>query len=317
MAIKQTITYNSSNRYFAGFLNSIINEVGIKGFVEQEKGIIILLLDDKDSKKLEAFSNMVTKYLPHSIFLDKIETLNVDETPLKKTFSSPAYKIALCPRCLEKLTNPSSARYLDDTIRCKHYSNEKVLDITDSMIYSPHYSSNCSLLLCDATKVDELFIMTDDEKKVLFSIEKPTIKATIKDKVLKEITGKTYINVKSPYNIKSSLSALNAKDSQLDYLFFEDTNQTKAVVMQKNITIIKDNRVSTKLTNLNEKRDINRFLNIADSIECKNNAIGAYLSVKNGISFMVSNDIGCQKAITIDDFSLERVTKTSTKQTIH
>ncbi len=56
------------------------------------------------------------------------------------------------------------------------------------MIYSPHYSPNCSLLLCDATKVDELFIMTDDEKKVLFSIEKPTIKATIKDKVLKEIT---------------------------------------------------------------------------------------------------------------------------------
>ncbi len=77
MAIKQTITYNSSNRYFAGFLNTIINEVGIEGFVEQEKGIITLLLDDKDSKKLEAFSNMVTKYLPHSIFLDKIETLSV------------------------------------------------------------------------------------------------------------------------------------------------------------------------------------------------------------------------------------------------
>ncbi len=307
MAIKQIIRYNSQNRYFAGFLNSIINEVGIDGFVEQKKNTITLLLDDKDAKKLETFSNMVTKYLPHSIFLDKIETLYVDEIVDKKPFNSPTYDIALCPRCLEELTYPSSNRYLDDTIRCKHYSNSDVLDIADNTIYSPHYTPNSTLLLCNSFKVDELFIITEDEKKVLFSIEKPTIKVTIKDKELREITGKTYINIKSPYNIKSTLLALNAKDSQLDYLFFQDTNETKAIVIQKNITLIRDRRVSTKLIDFDDRDDINRFLNISNSIGNKNSAIGAYLSVKNGISFMVSNDISCQKAIVLQDFSLEEL----------
>jgi hypothetical protein len=149
--------------------------------------------------------------------------------------------------------------------------------------------------------------MTDDEKKVLFSIEKPTIKLTIKDKILKEMTGKTYINVKSPYNVKSSLAALNAEDSEIDYLFFEDNNETKAVVVQKNISIIRDNKISTKLINFVDKNDVNRFLNIANSIGKNNEAIGAYLSVKNGISFMVANEVDCKKVITIQEFSLEKL----------
>jgi hydrogenase maturation factor HypF (carbamoyltransferase family) len=309
MSIKQTITYNSQNKYFAGFLNHILQEVKLEGSVEQKNGKIILLIDDKDQKKLESFSKIVTKYLPHSIFLGEIETLVVDEIAYQKPFQSPTYDIALCPRCLEDLTRPSSDKYLDDTVRCNHYSNETVLDKPDYTLYSPHYSACCTILLCDASKVDELFIMTDDEKKVLFSIEKPTIRVTIKDEILKEMTGKTYINVKSPYNVKSSLAALNAEDSEIDYLFFEDTNETKVVVVQKNISIIRDNKISTKLIKFDERDDINRFLNIANSIGNKNDAISAYLSVKNGISFMVSNDAGCQKAICIQQFSLETLLK--------
>ena len=67
--------------------------------------------------------------------------------------------------------------------------------------------------------------MTNDEKKILFSIEKPTIKVTIKDEALKQMTGKKYINIKSPHNVKGSLAALNAEDSEIDYLFFEDINE--------------------------------------------------------------------------------------------
>jgi len=307
MSIKQTITYHSENKYFAGFLNYMINEINLEGSVEQNNGKIILLINDKDEKKLESFSKIVTKYLPHSIFLDEIETITVNDIAYNKPFKSPTYSIALCPRCLEDLTRPSSDKYLDDTVKCNHYSNETVLDEPDYTLYSPHYSACCTILLCDASKVDNLFIMTDDEKKVLFSIEKPTIKLTIKDKILKEMTGKTYINVKSPYNVKSSLAALNAEDSEIDYLFFEDNNETKAVVVQKNISIIRDNKISTKLINFVDKNDVNRFLNIANSIGKNNEAIGAYLSVKNGISFMVANEVDCKKVITIQEFSLEKL----------
>ena len=306
MAIKQVITYNSANKYFAGFLNYILKEVKLEGSVTQSKNKITLLIDDKDEKKLESFSKIVASYLPHSIFLGDIATKTVDEMAYSKPFKSPSYEIALCPRCLEDLTRPSSDKYLDDTIRCNHYSNDTVFDEADYTLFSPHYSKCCTVLLCNASKVDDLFIMTNDEKKVLFSIEKPSIKVTIKDESLKQMTGKTYINIKSPYNVKSSLAALNAEDSQIDYLFFEDTNETKAVVVQKNITLIRDKKISAKLINFNEDNQINRFLNIANEIECKNEAIGAYLS-NSGISFIVSNEVGVQKAVNIDEFCLEKL----------
>ena len=306
MAIKQVITYNSANKYFAGFLNYILKEVKLEGSVTQNKNKITLVIDDKDEKKLESFSKVVASYLPHSIFLGDIATKTVDEVVYSKPFKSPSYEIALCPRCLEDLTRPSSARYLDDTIKCNHYSNETVYDEPDYTLYSPHYSKCCTILLCNANKVDDLFIMTNDEKKVLFSIEKPSIKVTIKDESLKQMTGKTYINIKSPYNVKSSLAALNAEDSEIDYLFFEDTNETKAVVVQKNTTLIRDKRISAKLINFNEDNQINRFLNIANEIECKNEAIGAYLS-NNGISFIVSNEVGVQKAVSLNEFYLNKL----------
>jgi len=307
MAIKQIIKYNSPNKYFAGFLNNMIKETGIEGSVTQQKDEIILLLDDKDEKKLEAFSQITSKYLPHSIFLGDIQTNYVDEVVFYKPFNSPAYEISLCNRCLENITNPSSPHYLDDTIRCKHYSNEEVIEEQDLIMYSPHYSKSSTLLLCDAKKVDDLFIITEEEKKILFSIEKPTIKVTIKDEELKNITNKTYINIKSPYNIKSTLSAINAKDSEIDYLFFLDTNETKVVNIQKNISFIKDKRVTSKLANFNDDKEVNRFLNIAQEMGNKDKAIGAYLSVKNGISFMASTEVGAKKVLRFQEFNLAQL----------
>jgi hypothetical protein len=307
MPIKQTITYSSDNRYFAGFLNHIINEVKIDGCVTQKNGKITLLLDDKDEKKLESFSTIVTKYLPHSIFLGDIETKSVDDKILTLPFTSPTYDIALCARCLEDLTRPSSDKYLDDTIKCNHYSNEKTEEKPDYTLYSPHYSNCCTVLLCNASKIDDIFIVTNDEKKVLFSIEKPTIKVTIKDETLKELTGKLYIDIKSPYNIKSSLAGLNAEDSDIDYLFFEDLNITKAVVVQKNVSLIKDTRVSSKFMNFNEDININRFLNIANEMGNKDKAIGASLSLEHGISFMVSNEISHKKVLIFQKFNLSKL----------
>lgn len=75
------------------------------------------------------------------------------------------------------------------------------------------------------------------KKKALFSIEKPSIKVTIDDETLKELTGKNYIWIKSPSTVKSTLVALNAKESGVSYLFFKDTYENKAVVIQKKYNI--------------------------------------------------------------------------------
>ena len=304
MAIKQVIKYNSKNQYFAGFLQSIINESEILGSVEQKDSEIVLLLDDKDSTKLEKFSALTDRYLPHSIFLGDIQTTQ-EECELKKSnFTSKAYEIGLCTKCLEALTDPASQHYLDDSWECTHYSNE-VAYHNDTTFFTPHYTDGCSVLVADASKVDKLFIITDAEKKALFSIEKPTIKVTIQDEELKSITGKNYISIKSPYNVRSTLAALNAKDSEIDYLFFQNHHDLDVIKVQENTTIIRASRVADELENLNEDKVLNRFANIAKEANMTNKALAVSMSTRYGISFLLSNRVDDSYALKFQLFDLD------------
>ena len=308
MAIKQSIAYNSHNKYFAGFLQALIDESGVVGNVSQNDKEIVLLLDENNVKELERFSSLTTNYLPHSIFLGDIKSTNESVEVKPSAFESPAYNIALCPRCLEEIANPASQNYLDDSFKCSHYSNKELVEYQTSTIFSPHYSDGDVLLVVDPKNINRLFIMTDDETKALFSIEKPTLKVTIKDETLKELTGKNFINIKSPFNMRSTMNAINAKDSEVPYLFFEDAHDLKVVVIQKNITMIKETKgLQQELQELNSEPDINRFLNISHEAGFDKNAIGAHLSLEHGISFMVTNEMGTKKVLKFQPFVLGEV----------
>jgi len=301
--IKQIINYNSDNTYFAGFLQTIINDSQINASVDQKNNKIKLLIDTTDEKKLECFNENLAKYLPHSIFLGEIETLNSDEKIVQSNFQSDDYNIAPCPKCLELIQDPSSQYYLDESLQCTHYNNKGKI-YQDFTIYSPHYSKNSAVLVTNSEKIDELFILTDDEIKALFSIEKPTIKATIKDETLKNLTGKNYIFIKAPYNNRSLLASTNAKESGVDYLFFDDSDDLKVIVIQQNKTIIKASRIAKELEALNDDSVLNRFLNISKEAGFNQSAIGANLSL-DGISFIVSNEVGIKEVIQFQEFNLD------------
>ncbi len=305
MAIKQTINYNSNNTYFAGFLQDIINESDIKASVTQNDNEIILIIDDSDAEALIRFSQNTTVHLPHSIFLGDIDTIS-EELEIKLIeFKSKTYNISLCPRCLEKLTNPASDNYLDDSLRCHHYSNISDADFVDNTNYSPHYSNEDTLLVVDSSKISKLFILTEDEIKALLSIEKPTIKVTIKDEALKDITGKNFINIKSPFSMRSILVALNAKDGDVPYLFFKSEHDFKVSVTQKEVMIIKDSMgITQELKALNDDAVINRFLNISHEAGFVGSSIGAYLSAEHGISFLLSNRVEAKSVLSFQDFRL-------------
>jgi hypothetical protein len=307
MAIVQKIQYNSENKYFAGFIQNMINESSLNGNVEQNKNEIVLTIDDKDEKALATFSELTSEYLPQSLFLGEVSTSRVDTEIKPLEFKSDNYEISLCRRCIENLQDPSSDSYLDDNLICSHYNNIPVENEIDNNTFTPNYSEGSTLLVVDPSKISELFIITKDEHQALFSIEKPTIKVTIKDPELKELTGKKFINIKSTYNMKSTLTAINAKDSELSYIFFNDLNPSKVVVVQKNTLIIRDNKFSKKLDNLNEDKVLNRFLNIVKETPNPKNAIGVNLSAKNGISFLVLNEVASKKVITFQDFDLKTV----------
>ncbi|MCV6606577.1 MAG: hydrogenase [Campylobacterales bacterium] len=305
MAIKQTIKYNSENQYFGGFLQSLINESGVKGNVSFTGTSYEMVLDESNQEALQTFGEITQKYLPHSVFLGEIST-SKDDSKIGKPFSSKDYDISLCPKCVELVANPSSDRYLDDNLVCNHYSNQGERFV-DNTIFSPNYSEGDSVLLVDSKAIHKLFILTDDEVKALFSIEKPTLKVTIQDEILKDMVGKSFINIKAPYNMKSTLAGLNAKESDLEYLFFNDQSKRKAVVVKENVTFIHDNPVTKSLEKLDEDCEVSRFLNLSKEAGYDKGTIGASLSVESGINFLVSNAVGSKKVIKFQEFSLEKI----------
>jgi hypothetical protein len=311
--IKQTIKFNSPNQYFGGFIQNIINDSDVKASVSQENNLITLSIDEKD-KNIEILDKNLQKYLPHSIFIGDIQTTQSEDAVNRSNFTSPQYNIAPCNKCLELINDPSSTYYLDESLKCNHYNNPTDTVYEDYTIFSPHYSENSSVLITNATKINELFILTDDEIKALFSIEKPTIKATIQDETLKSLTGKNYIYIKAPYNNRSVLAAINAKESEVDYLFFEDQNDLKIVIVQQNTTIVKASRVATPLKEIDKDKTVNRFLNIKQEAGFTKGAIGANLST-NGINFLVSNELGSKKVITFQEFDLVKLLNDFKKDT--
>lgn len=305
MAIKQTIEFKSNNKYFAGFLQNLITEIQINANVQLNGKKIELTIDESDTNKLKAFGDATSKYLPSSIFLGHIQT-NTSEEKLKiKNFETRPYNIAPCPKCLEAITNPASADYLNDSYKCTHYSDTTDESI-DNCFYSVHFSKGMTLLVADSSKVHDLFYLSDVEYKALFSIEKPSIKVTIKDERLKEVVGnQNFIHIRAPYSVKSALVALNAKESEIDYLFFEENDSKKCVIVKENISFIHDNPLTQKLEYLNNDVAFNRVLNIEKDANFKG-SITANMSRNDGINFIVSNEVGIQKVLKFQSFDIKK-----------
>ncbi|MGM0623918.1 MAG: hydrogenase [Campylobacterota bacterium] len=304
MAIVQNIEYFSKNEYFSGFLAQLCKESGLKAHITQGEDTIVLKVAQNDSDALEKFGRLSQKYLPHSLFLANVQTYESEETIPPLDMHVKNYKIAPCPKCLEALSDPSSSDYLNDGLICTHYSNSGAF-VEDETIFSPHYSKGDTLLLCDPSQVDTLFYLTDNEKKALFSIEKPTMKVTIKDRELIEQVGAHYIKIKSAPTVKSSLVALNAKESEIPYLFFRDRYGVQARVIKDEILLIQ----AGALENLEYYSDdaiMNRFVNIKSQSPYEE-VIGASFGIDAEFVFLThSKNYGQKRVIDFKPFEMQK-----------
>lgn len=302
MVLIQKIIYNAPYEYFAGFLQNLCKDSGLKAQISQTEGFIELKVDQNDNEALQKFGKLTQKYLPHSIFFKDVETLQSDGEINPNNFKVKNYNLSPCPKCLELLNDPSSSEYLNDNLTCVHYGNsgEKVNDYTN---FSPHYSQGNTLLVTDAGKVDELFYMTENEKKALFSIEKPTLKVTIKDSDLIAQTKRHYIEVKSAPSVKSLLVALNAKESGISYLFFNDEYGLHARVIQDDVVLIQANALEN-LKDYSSDVVANRFFNIKDESGYED-AIGAYFDKELKFKFLLdTKKQGSKNVVSFKEFDL-------------
>ncbi len=306
MSIVQTIRYDAPFDYFGGFIQNAVDETGVNASIVRIPEGFELVIDEDNAQRLENFSLFLQKYLPHSIFLKEIETRHADKKPVAEKFRSAAYDIAPCPICLEKLTDPASEDYLSDAVVCTHYTDEIPEPEYDPTVFSPHFHRNDTILLCDPEKVHDLFHVTEHEIKTLFAIEKPVLKLTLKDETLKEMTGRNHFFVQAPYNIKSALAALNAKESGIDTLFFDRRpTEPVAVTVQAHTCFVRDNRLTPAPAARYGDATLDRFTAIAQEA-VYDRAIGACMS-REGIAFCVSEERSPRKAVAFQPFAWREV----------
>ena len=274
--IKQSIVFNSNLEYFTGYIQHIINISNVEASVSFSDGVITLLINSED-EHANLFSNNLSKYLPNSIYLGHIQTEVITENKIKKSdLKSPTYPtLSLCRSCLE------SSIY-EDSI-CTHYQNEAKLYV-DDVRYCETYNDGDAILINDTSMINTYFNMTKKEQELLFSIEKPVLKVTIRDEELMAKTGKKFIYLKAP---SSANSYLTTKASDKPYLFFKPVEELKVINVNDSISIIEDHELSGRLEDLSEDSVINRFLNIKKEYALQKGAIGLYANTNN-IAFVAN-----------------------------
>ncbi len=304
MAIVQTIKYRSDAGYFAGFLQQLVSESGINGSVRMNDGEIRLVIDESSNEKLEAFGTLTQKYLPHSIFLGEVKTFESAEKVEEGEFVSSDYPISPCMRCIAEITDPASDSYLSDSVVCGHYSNPGNSADSEYLTFSAHYGSGDTLLVTDPAKVTELFYITDSEQKALFSIEKPILKVTIRDEKLREIVGQTFISIRSAFDTRSILAALNAREAEVPYLFFTPSRALRVAVLKDDLLIVRDTLgLSHTIADLHEKSRINRLLAIAKEADFTS-VLAADMSTGSGMAFHVYIPQRMLKSIELGSYDI-------------
>lgn len=308
MAIKQRIEFASDAAYFGGFLQALIDESGVVASLEQRGAEITLYIEDSEPSTLEQFVQNTQKYLPHSLFLGEIESSWQEEYLPQERFISPSYPISLCQKCLRELHDPASSEYLNQDLVCRDYSNEDGVVFEDPHYYSPHYTKGSSLLVVDPQALSKLFSLTQKEIETLYSIEKPSLKVRIADSTLMEICGSEFIAIKAPSTLKSTLVALNAKESEIEYLFFMPQELLEVAVSKESVRVIRDALgVSRSLERFVEEPLLNRFVNIAMELERGEKTLGAYLNQKGEVAFFYRDTKEHKRLFSFNPFDLDTI----------
>ena len=275
--IKQTIIFNSKNKYFAGYIQFFMNKSGLIGSVDQDFNKITVCIDDSNLAKIDGFSKLLTDYLPHSIFLDSFNVEKDICNIQQLSFVSESYNLGRCKLCVEEGKNI-----------CDHYSNQAI-NMPHSRI--KNFYENGDIVIIKASSLTKICNITENELKLLFSIEKPVVKVTIDDPILIGLTGKNFMRVKV---YDDSFQDFD------DYVFEQDENNIEVIQVKDNISVIKNKKFPENLDNLDSNQLFNRFLNIKNEANFEG-AIGINFDTTN-ISFLHTKGSETKEIIAFQKF---------------
>jgi acylphosphatase len=260
MAIVQTIALNTTKNYYAKFIQDIIDECKVNGYVSYENSTIYIVLDESDESKLAEFSTQINTNLPNSIFIDSIDT--------KETNALPP-KVEIKYSDVDKNIDIKTIKSLIAKESTKSDSFEECED--SGRVYSDEIVEDGYILLLDIAKVDELFLLSPKEKATLLGYEKPIMKVAIKDESLKERLNKNFVDVKVYDNEYEFNLALKYKDS-FAYIFSKGAT-LRVFINTDNVHLLSSNSFCSDLEDLDTNPKTNQILNIFSEFDIKKGAL--------------------------------------------
>ena len=289
MPLHLTLSFKAPYRYLGGFVQHSADRHGVPVCVQQSADRIDVWIKMDDPEALHAFADRLEAELPHSIFMGNVHAEAVETVPdACERFASDPYPIGLCPQCLHALFDPNASAYRDDTWICDHYTDAPRA-IHPRVTLTPHAAPDMTLLLCDTQRISELFSVTPNEQRALFSIEKPALKLTVADAQLREELGSGYAWVRAPYSSQTALAALEAREAGIAYLFYRRDAALEMSVVQETLLMIRSRDFDTIEPIEKEKDRCEwRFVSAANETG-RARALGAYMSHSHGIRFYLKD----------------------------
>lgn len=236
MAVQQRYKLTKQVPYFGGFIQNLAIKEGVKFSLEfNENDLVFTVFEDELLVREDLFYKLAS-LIPNTLFLDDIETREVDEEFVEKRLENiePTEDVKICPQCLKLLFNEMADEYLDTSLVCSHYleyplDDEELLDPHLAMleIEEGHsFSSEIATFTKDPTEnilllnpyiAEDLFVLTEEDKNRLMSLERPSLKVSVFDEVLKEKIGE-FASVRVFYDGFTAGLAYVYRDKK-DYIF--------------------------------------------------------------------------------------------------
>ena len=336
MPFVQRIAYKAPHTYFAGYLREILKDSSLKGFVSFSGDAVTLVLEEDTPEALERFSTAIARMLPYSLFMGPVDSHLQTEVPEMSDFTVEPAAVSLCPRCLQGLFDPASPDYQNQSMVCTHYGADlphfeitpvdipaaaqtlqEGSDVTiGERTFRTTYREGDTLFVTDASRLNDLLLLSPQELNILLSIEKPLLKTAIQDESLKTATGKNVIRVKLFDDAPTALLARALQQSGVPYLFMAPYPDLEVAVNQEQVMLLRTPRLETPMQPLDDHPVLNRFLNMADEFDILGvSSIAAHLPRTGALNFILRSAKVNKPVIAFERFKsrgfLERITQAS------
>lgn len=120
MVLKYKFEYISNNHTLINFLIKASQELSIENKIIKSEDSIEFYVSE-EPEKLLTFSDLLSNYIPMSIFLKNTSVEEVEEMPSQSSYEEikNEFNLPFCPQCLQEVDNENSVNYNNPFVSCE------------------------------------------------------------------------------------------------------------------------------------------------------------------------------------------------------